>query len=330
MRAVLLVSLVGIGCFKPDQAEPPPKPLPITVAEGEEWGGRAEKALNGCDHDELEQLFDMETAVRIAVAGKVKTGAEQRGAVEGARRGLRQMFEQMCAARGDGAYKRMKVREQDGETRVLIRLAASDGANYIDWVVGKHAGSKRVQAHDGYIYGTGQRLTETFGELIDAMLSSRGGELSRTMELNRMQRMAMAGQHQEALDSLERLEPAIKNSRSGRFMRLTFAAGVSDERYREAIEAYERAYPGDPSLDFVSIDGYFLRKDYPKALAALERLEQRIGSDAYLRTTAAAIYYEDGKVAEARASLDRALQLEPDYADAKAMRDVLAAEPGTP
>jgi hypothetical protein len=59
------------------------------------------------------------------------------------------------------------------------------------------------------------------------------------------------------------------------------------------ISAFERDFPDDPSLLLLVIDGYALKKDGPKLLAAIDRLDRKVGGDPYLELHRAGAYTLD-------------------------------------
>ncbi len=312
---VLVVLACAGGCpRRGDQA--PPTPGPATEEEARVWADGMVKALNSCDLPALEQHMDMEVLVEQAISGRARTPAMHRGLRAGMKQGSRKMLENICADRGDGRFKLLRVHAEAGTAHALLRLVASDGTNYLDFVLGKRPGATEARASDAYNFVNGQRLSETVGELIE--MAADGSAARATDRLRPLQRAAdlfRSGKHQEALSALERADPEMRSSRGARTLELQIAANVSDEAYQRAIASYQQAYPGDPSIDFVSIDGFLLRQDYPAALAAVDRLDKRV-SDPYLRVLRGIILKLAGRLEEAHVQVDRAIALEPDLPEA--------------
>jgi tetratricopeptide (TPR) repeat protein len=318
----LLVACSGPGKVESQperRPEPQPGPPPAIVAEAERWGSRAVAALDACDKSALEDLFDFEATMRTAIGDEVPAGAYGLLGV---------MFDQMCAATLGGTYKVMKVTVQDGEMRVRLRLVGAGGSNYTEWSLARAPGAQPLRAHDGYFYATGQRLSEAMRDAAEAMDASSQGKQAVALQIARLQQLIAAGHHDEALAALEQLDTKLRDSRMGHLLRIRLTAGASDRAFEDAIAAYDQAFPDDPTLDMTVIDGYQRRGNWAKALAAVERLERRLGTDGHWRTMAASMLWHAGKHAEARAAVERALQLEPDLAEARAMRDAIAGDQG--
>jgi hypothetical protein len=66
----------------------------------------------------------------------------------------------------------------------------------------------------------------------------------------------------------------------------------------------------------VLIDAAFIRKDYAAALAAVDRLDKRLGGDPYLHVFRGNAHYAKGEVEPARAAFARLVKAEPTLAAA--------------
>ena len=66
----------------------------------------------------------------------------------------------------------------------------------------------------------------------------------------------------------------------------------------------------------VSIDGFFLRKQYDKAIEAIHRLKKRVGQDPYLDHLHANMLIEQKQYADAKQIIAKVIAAEPDLQDA--------------
>jgi len=92
------------------------------------------------------------------------------------------------------------------------------------------------------------------------------------------------------LDLYNQLPASLQREKFILAQRLRAAQASDMKEYLACIETWQRAYPGDPSLDLISIDACILRKEYPKALECVDRLDRSIGGDPYLDFQRALIY----------------------------------------
>jgi tetratricopeptide (TPR) repeat protein len=312
--ALFATAALALACNRGDIA--PPKPKPVTPDEAKAFASKLETALRGCDPGAIDQLIDMDAMARMAAATSKASKMQQRGFVAGARKNAKigaQLCQNVASA---GQYKLLRVRTEGETTRALYRLSGFDGFNYLDVFVGKT--SRGILGYDIYNYLSGQRFSETLRDLFDSFLADDPGLGSATRigdAMQEIERLSAAGQHQQAKDKIASLPDNMRKSRAIMLIDVTTSANLSDEVYHQAIANYETQFPGDVSLDLVSVDGYFLRKEWDKAIAALDRLDKRVGGDPYIDSMRATIRSQEGKYDEAARFARSAVDREPDLED---------------
>ena len=104
-------------------------------------------------------------------------------------------------------------------------------------------------------------------------------------------------------------------------MRLQAAQATNDDGlYLAAMTDLGKTFPNDPSVELTAIDAYILRKEHEKALAAIDRLDKRVGGDPYLKSIKAGVLFDQGKHEEAARFAQSAVDAEPTLRDAHNVR----------
>jgi tetratricopeptide (TPR) repeat protein len=188
------------------------------------------------------------------------------------------------------------------------------GLNYVEMELGRFPGG--VQAVDATYYLTGERLSRTLARLMGRAQSAMDdGDLKDGMAMQRISMLQRQGDTEGALALIKELPPALRADKSIMLLEIGLDPGTDDTRYLAAIERFENAFPNDPALDLVSIDGFFMRKQFDRLLAAIDRLDERV-KDPYLDVMRALAYLGDDKLDKALVHVDRAIEREPTLEDA--------------
>lgn len=231
-----------------------------------------------------------------------------------------------------GSYTFIRAHEEDGQFRALFRLVhpESAGVNYHDMPLHRTAGGS-IKAADIYILLSGEFLSQTIRRTyVMAVSSNPGGLLGRLAgwesdfarhvnDCQKMNEAVQAGRGSEALGIYRKLPASLKRDKNVLLVRLRAAQQSGDDEYASAIGAFRRCHPQDPCIDFLSIDGHILRKEYPQALEAVARAEKSVGHDAYFDVLRASIHLLAGEHDAARECAERAAAEEPTLIDARWM-----------
>ncbi len=305
--------IAWIGC---KQANPPaPKPTPPTTAEAEVFAKELARHASPCDAAALEPLFDLDQMITRALAGRKMS----RGEADGFRRGLSRsplgnLGKTMCQWLEGSSYTYLRTLNIDGTPRPLFRLLGDDGFNYHQLELDKQGRGIRVA--DISILATGESLSETMRDLRDSLAESDNvTELGAAMK--RIQSLTDDKHPREALDLLRTLPADVRASKMVLTVEIQLARSLGDDAgYLEVIERYAKSFPNDPSLDFVRIDSDVLHKQYDAELAAIDRIDKRVGGDPYLDVMRAGAYLELHQPAEAIARARKATEREATMKDA--------------
>ncbi len=229
----------------------------------------------------------------------------------------------VSSVREGGSLKLLRLHSVNGETHALYRLVSGKQAlNYIDLHLERSAPGP-VRVSDLYLY----LLGETFGDSLRRLYllgaaSAQATYLDRLMgkeqtlvkfagAFKEVQQLQQEGKHAEVVAAVAKLPPEVRKEKYFLLIRVSEAQALGDEaQYRRAIEAYEAALPDDPSLDLISVDGEFLRKQYDRALNRIDRLDRRV-HDPYLEFLRGSILFAKGDERGAGQHYRAAVQAEP-------------------
>lgn len=284
-----------------------------------------EAAIAGKDFEAADRQFDVDALLDRATKGS----AAPEDFKKGFRTGLKRKFTWGKAIleglKDGGRYKFIRSHEKDGLRRLLFRLTDTEGnVNYHDYAVASRGGA--VKVIDVYTFLTGEFLSETYRRGMMASLAGQPGMLKSLMgaeneyvkalpRIQQMQKARQEGNAAEVLKIYAGLPPALRKEKTALVLRALAAVSVGEKEAREALEDFKKAYPGDPAVDFMSIDALFLGKQYGKAAEAVERVDQSVGGDAFLAYLKGSVLLTDGKVDLAREAAGKAVERERSLAE---------------
>jgi tetratricopeptide (TPR) repeat protein len=217
-----------------------------------------------------------------------------------------------------GTYSLVKHYEKDKVHHLLFRLYDDGMINYHDYELIRTGGQPKVA--DIYIYMSGENLSETlktlFVQFKDEFKESSKNETAGWIKrMPDIRSLITKGKHQEALEIYNSMPGKIKQGRIFQIVHVEICSGLSDEEYNKAITDYETLYPNEPNMQLLLIDGYILRKDYDKALNAVNELDKMIDKDPMLdfhRAMCYTLMKDDVKRVEC---LERLIKNLPDFED---------------
>ena len=183
-----------------------------------------------------------------------------------------------------GSYSFIKHYEKNNVHHLLFRIYDNGMMNYHDLELKRTNGEPRVA--DIYIYLNGESLSATlknvYAQLKDEFKRSADESATWIGKMPEIRTLITAGKHNEALEIYNRMPDRIKKGRMFQVMHMEICSGLTSEEYTRAIAEYQTLYPNEPNMQLLMIDGYVLRKDYEKALGAVEELDKMIDKDPLL------------------------------------------------
>jgi hypothetical protein len=241
------------------------------------------------------------------------------------------------AVEGDGSVKLLRIRTTDGRPCPLFRLIQADGSlNYHEHTLVRHPDGE-VVTEDILVYATGEPISQTVRWLLIPALTANPGlnargkidpqELETLTTVGELGKAVRGGDPKSAVAAYRKLPKKTQEQKPVliHFMQAAMSldkAGEAD--YLASIETYRTLYPDDPAVDFVSIDYYFLKKDFAGARRSIDELDKAVGGDPYLDVMHGNAWMEAGQPEEARRAFERAIEREPDLATAYRARITLS------
>ena len=227
-----------------------------------------------------------------------------------------------------GSYKFIRVYTDADGTRVKIRLLpAAGGVNFHDFLIQEVRG--QVIAVDFKIALAGEDFSQIMRRfLIPLVAQENRGILERLTaqesalikhlgDLQAITKAVQEGHPEEVAGIVSRLPEEVRNEKLCLLQELHAAQALGENDKMESIIArYRRIYPNDPAVDMLSIDYFALKKQLDQALLSAERFRKSTGDEAYMLTMIADLQWQLGNLKQARASVDKAIEREPDFLNA--------------
>ena len=294
-------------------------------AEAKTWGEELAKAIAEDDIASAQGLIDFDVLNERSIDG-ITSQNFRKGFKGGADQGVRSLIAQFAA---DGtSYDFLGVKQTPFGPSPLMRMVDANGAcNYYLWRLYKTPKNKLVGA-DIYIFLTGESFGDTMRRLV--LLSAPKGEQTffqklvgaeKEMAKHQVKLMEMlgavqAGDTDKILNTYASLPKSLKREKFLQITHLTTLANGSEDDYVEAIEEFKKIFPDDPSVDLVTLDLYYIKKQFEEMYQALDRIEKVTGPDAHLLTLRSAALMEEKKYDEASEVLEKAVKAEPKFENA--------------
>ena len=225
----------------------------------------------------------------------------------------------------EGSYKFLRVRTVADERRLLFRLINQDGNNYHEHVLSLKGGTPHVA--DIYIYALGEKMSDVFRRsyleliatqnrsLLDKLTGRQTDYVKSLPTFKKMYQLRAAGKWQEAYDAFRTLPAGLQKEKFTLVLAIFFAQKLGEDVYAKVLDEFMKAYPKDPAIDLISLDHYFLKKRYPEALRAIDRLDSSV-DDPFLDLLRGNVHLTAGDTKKAKASLEKCIRREPGLLDA--------------
>jgi tetratricopeptide (TPR) repeat protein len=346
--ALVGLTVLVVGCKKkvpdPESAGAAPAMVhtgaPLTEDDCKAFGEKLETAVAAGDTAEVNRLLRINDLIERSVGDLGLTASEKKSLLAGAARAGGQFADLFIkVVKEGGSYSVLRVRTADGRPRVLLRLIHGEGAvNYHEFTLVRYP-DQQIAAEDIYIYVSGEPLTQTFRRIVLGFLAelNKGAVVRLTGEeqvltkhmgdITQMTAMVRNGQNKEALAVFRKLPAEIQKNKVFQIMAVQAAGGTGDENdYLTEMERFRKNHPHDAAGDIVSIDYYLLKKNYDEMFKAIDRLDKSLGGDPYLDAMRAGGLIEAGRLKEARAAAEKAIEGAPKLPQAYWMRTTVAAK----
>lgn len=285
-----------------------------------------ERGVLAGDADVVDSLVDLESIITNMTTGVRARRASRERFVAGFRTSFH-LGKQICdAIAKDGSYKFLRLHEVDGVPHLLFRLLAGNGLNYHELrLATSNAGPPRIV--DCYVFIAGEWLSETLRRVYiramaetdqslgDTLLGKEQVLLRHVGDIKALNEKTQAGEGDAALAIYQKLPETLRADKTVQLLRLQATRVAADgDEYATAIADFARLFPDDPALDLVSIDGWFLKKEWDRTLQVIDHLDQRIGGDAYLDVMRGICFAASNRPDRAKECFAHAIEKEPTLA----------------
>ncbi len=214
-----------------------------------------------------------------------------------------------------GKFRLLRFRESGGRRNALFRiLASTGGVDYMECRFGDSPTGAFV-CEDIYFFQTGEWISASLERTIMKSAVALGKVPAAQSEEEKawiegmkgvvlMKKSIEEGDFSGALEGYEALPEAVRNEKGVMLMRLGAAFKVGKKPYKEALDAYAKRFPEDPSLDLFLIDINAMQRKFDEVAEVTKRLAVAVGGDPALDALRA-LALEQGGNLEAGAKLAR-------------------------
>lgn len=280
---------------------------PVSQQEALNLATKIERSVAAHNEGILNDIFEQQRfSQRVLAAAhqrlNLTLASQARSALTQAQWGTRIV----AAARG-GGYELVHQYEKDGHQHLLFRLYESTSAiNYHDYELVKT--DKGVKAADIYVYYSGEDLSKTIAQsllMTDKMSDLTPDDQQKILYVRKIDEMIDGGSAEDAGQYFDQLPADFKKQKVFQLIHLRIAQKLGDTPYLAAINEFRADFPQDPSLGLFMMDAYFMEKDYPSALAAVDRLDSAVQKDPFLDYYRGLIYKVEANTEQSRVCFER-------------------------
>ncbi len=297
-------------------------PAPISAAEAEAFGLRIEHEFRTNGPAFFVKSVDFRRLLELATADQPGKEEFKRGFREGA---LGSGFSGNLSKGMESfdSYKLLRTITTNERPQLVFRGLDAQGALNYHILELERTRTGRLRVVDMFVMITGEKLSETFRRLyltaaaesdrslLTRLTKGKGDWITHSGEVTKLSRLVRDGDYAAAIQLYDSLPESLRVEKTLLVMRLMAVSNTDDALYLATIEAFEKHHPNDPSLALVSIDGFVMKKQPRKAIAAIEKLDRFIGGDPYLLILLAAQYLEVKDPTKARELANKAIEREP-------------------
>jgi hypothetical protein len=293
------------------------------------YADRFVKAIVSGDLKSLNTLIDWNAMFETALAGSELTDAKRRELTSTLMSGInretgfaRQLLKNFQMG---GDFSFVRVRMNHGRQVILFRRIgpfSGGGVSYFEFVPQRSADSS-IRAQDLYPYSSAEFMTDTLRRVVlpiiaessrsflDKLLTGERDYIHDLPKIIKIKELIARGRMAEVLAEIKTLRRGTAKQKYILIVRIEAAKAIDAQEYAAALEELRSLDPNDPCLDLLSIDYYTLKKDFPKALESVDKLDRAIGGDLYLNVLRATIVEAAGDRGRARKFANLAIRHAP-------------------
>lgn len=181
----------------------------------------------------------------------------------------------------NGSFEKVKIYEKNGNQRVVFRGFGDGGFNYLDMELVKF--DKKVGIADIYVYFTGENFSTTMAELMDKLLNiSPSSDEYVAQRLTSIRNLVKQGKFSEARTQFNYLPGSVRATTAGVTLNVQILSQLDDDASLQELSTLEKRYNSQPYFQLQMMDVYTNRKEYDKAISAINALDSTIDKDPFL------------------------------------------------
>lgn len=299
---------------------------PPTRQEAEAFGAELAFEVDGGNTSVLTAAFDIDAMMERGTAGLEASPSARRAFVAGFKNRV-VLGDAVAAFLGEeGRFKLLRVREKAGKITALFRMTNAEHVNYLELELDRRSDGM-LRAIDAFLMLGAEWMSEVLRRgflpfvaseqrgILEPPPGNTGLFLANMPKIQEVRGLMQRGDFAGAMETYQTLPAELQQERTLLFVRHRIASELDDAELIAAVVAMERAFPEDPALQFLMIDGYFLRKQYDKALAALDITSGALGGDAYLEFLLGNVLVAQGDGGAGVRAWRKAIEIEPTLAE---------------
>lgn len=210
-------------------------------------------------------------------------------------------------------YLKQQSANEDNVQKILFRIYDTNGGglNYINFLIKKFP-NKQYKIIDYYPFIVGEYFSESIARFyktgLQEVMKANSNVLDNMSIFKKLPELIRNGNYKEAWTLIGNLDDEWKNQKFCWVYRIAVSQKIDNALYSKTIDEYEKRFPNDPSLYLISIDGYYLNKEYEKALDCINKLDNSIEGDVFLDFLRGNLYMILEKKDEAKKTYARFLE----------------------
>jgi tetratricopeptide (TPR) repeat protein len=305
---------------------------PVTEAEAKVVADKFEQEISKGSAFAANQMIPWQRVVELGLQGFDISETNKKQFATGAVNGLRQRnWAQIIKTQTGGDVKLLRMRTKDGSPTALYRAKNVDGGvGYFEFSFYRDP-SDNVRISDIYVFQTGEWMSGTINRaaipfiahlnrsFLQKLSGAQNDYVKHHKEIEQMGRMAQLSP-QTAMNSYRSLPASLKGDKTVMILRIGIASQMNNEsEYQSAINDFMQKFPNDPAAQLFAIDYYAMKNDMNSTMTAIQKLDNLVGGDPALQVLEATVSIQQGNVPQAKSALQKALQRDPEYAEAQEM-----------
>ena len=292
------------------------KEQPLSKAEALEVARKIDSTIDKKQPKYFNELLDIDLlAERVAKTSKKISLKEIKSGLKKSWRNVQLGDNVLGSIKDEGHYQLVKHYEKEGVHHLIYRFYGGGGLDYHDLELTKYKGKPRIA--DVFIYSSSENMSRTMSDLVSTFMDIKNDKEAdeAASSILKIRQYVDAGEFEKAESYYEGLPANIKGQRSVRLFAIAMYQELDQNKYLAEMESFKQRFPDLPTMDLMMIDAYLIRKEYPKAIEAIDRLDNFINKDSFLDFYRALIFSTEGNEEKAIGYFEKLYKSNPDFAE---------------